>query len=88
MKIFSEQSNADMKKNICANRTGINEITFYICFAGGKRAIWCQIFARIFHPMILHVNDVSVILDRKHNRDYERAIEIYRLCNFPHIRFC
>lgn len=62
--------------------------TFVIVFffAEEERAIWCQIFARIFHPMILHVNDVSVILDRKHNRDSERTIEIYRLCNFPHIR--
>jgi len=37
--------------------------------------------------MMLHVNDISVILDRNHDRDYERTIEIYQLCDFPHILF-
>ena len=32
LKISSKQSNADIKKNICTNRTGISEVTFYICY--------------------------------------------------------
>ena len=81
-----------MKKTFAGHLAAINKVTFYhdlllFCFAEGKRALWCQIFTRIFQPMMLHVTDVSVIPDRKHNRDYERTIQIYKLCNFPHIQF-
>ena len=92
LKISSEQiqSTADIKKTFAAIRAGINEVKFYICYCFVSltgRAIWCQIFARIFQPMMLYVTDASVIQDRKHNRDYERTIEISKLCHFPHMQF-
>ena len=93
LKISSEQfkSNADKtfvqiaKESIKLHFT---LVIFFFFFAEGKRALWCQSIARIFRLMMLQVNDVCIILDRKHDRDYERTIEIYQLCNFPHIQFC
>ena len=41
------------------------------CSDAGKRAIWCQVYARKLQPMMLTVNDVSVIADRKDNRYFE-----------------
>ena len=83
-----ESSNHSIIGLSCRDRWSYIFHLSLFCFAEGQRAIWCQIFARIFHPIILYVHDVAVILDRKHNRDNEHTIEMYRLCNFPHIRFC
>ena len=41
------------------------------CSDAGKRAIRCQVYAGKRQPMMLAVNDISVVADGKDNRYFE-----------------